>query len=736
MSSMATTADLANLVEATEARVSEASLERIPVAIVGAGYIATYHLAVLRQLGGIDVVGACDPSQERLEALCKEWQIPNRASSLEELLRLCKPKVVHVLVPPAFHYEVTRQALLAGLHVLVEKPMALAARECDELIHLADRQNLHLGVNHNAVFHPAFQHLLADVRAGKIGRVEHVMSMNNLPLAQLDAGEHDHWMFREPTNVLFEQGPHPLSQICELLGEVEQLGLLTSGRRLLRTGAPFESTWQMALRCRRGTADLFLSFGRTFPEAFLHVVGQDGSAHVDLINNTYQLDQATKYIDAGDRFLRRLRQSWQIAKGGMAGFLRYGLSTLGVLKRTDPYYASMLGCARDYYAGFKHQETAPSSAQKGLWVIQGLEDAATIYRSQTATATPPISAPNTLNPAPKTGDVLVLGGTGFIGRHLVKALKQAGHSVRLLARRPALVPYAGTAEQPAVVVGDIRQAADVERAVQGCSAVIHLVSGAPATWTEYERLFVGGTRNVAEACLTAGVPQLLFVSSIAALDLGKRRRTTTEDSPIDGRPARRAEYTRAKAACEELLMEMHAKQGLAVAIFRPGVVVGQGGPVEHLGVGFWPCRTHCVSWGRSVRHPLPFVLASDVASALVSALGKQNLAGKAFNLIGDVRLSADEYLQALKQASGRRIVLHRQAIWEWFGSDLCKWAIKAVARKPGNTFPSYRDLASRSLVSPFDTTRTKQMLDWRPVSDRERFIELGIRRAVAGNPVE
>ena len=260
-----------------------------------------------------------------------------------------------------------------------------------------------------------------------------------------------------------------------------------------------------------------------FPEAFFHVVGRDGSAHVDLINNTYQLDQATKYIDAGDRFLRRLRQSWQIARGGLAGFLRYGLSTLGILKRSDPYYASMLGCARAYYAGFKQPEKSPSSAQKGFWVIQGLEDAANAYRKLAPPAAPRL-APSAPGPVPKTGDVLVLGGTGFIGRHVVKALKLSGRSVRLLARRPSLVPYAGTLEQPAVIVGDIRQTADVERAVTGCSAVIHLVSGAPATWTEYERLFVGGTRNVAEACLEAKVPQLLFVSSIAALDLGKLSR--------------------------------------------------------------------------------------------------------------------------------------------------------------------------------------------------------------------
>ena len=258
-------------------------------------------------------------------------------------------------------------------------------------------------MNHNAVYHPAFQKLLADVKAGKLGRVEHVVSTNNLPLAQFDSGEHDHWMFREPTNVLFEQGPHPLSQIVELLGEVDTVSTQATGRRILRTGGVFESTWQLSLGCARGTADLFLSFGRTFPEAFFHVIGQDGSAHVDLINNTYQLDQATKYIDAGDRFLRRLRQSWQIFKGGLGGFLGYGLSTLGVLKRTDAYYASMLGCARAYYAGFKQTEKTPGSAQKGLWVIRGLEDSANDYRSKTNPVVAPRSASSHPRPTAENG---------------------------------------------------------------------------------------------------------------------------------------------------------------------------------------------------------------------------------------------------------------------------------------------------------------------------------------------
>jgi nucleoside-diphosphate-sugar epimerase len=293
----------------------------------------------------------------------------------------------------------------------------------------------------------------------------------------------------------------------------------------------------------------------------------------------------------------------------------------------------------------------------------------------------------------------------------------------------------GAAHQPTIVRGDIGDADAVARAAEGCRTVIHLVSGAPADWEGYERLFVGGTLNVAEACLSHGVGQLLFVSSIAAYYLGRAGETVTEDTPLDDSP-RRAEYTRAKVACERLLMRLHSERGLPVTIFRPGVVVGAGGPVEHLGAGFWPAPTHCVSWGRRTYSRLPFVLAGDVAAALAAAVGRSGLAGQSFNLVGDVRLSAEEYVTAVRAAAGRDIRLHRQSTLKWYMIDLAKWLVKAVARKPGNAFPCYRDLASRALLAPFDCGRAKRLLGWAPVVDHEQFIELGVRQAVHGGAGE
>lgn len=722
----------------------------LAVALVGGGYIADYHITILRELASqgrsIEVVGVCEPNHQRLDACLRRWQIPAGATSLRALLKDVRPDAVHLLVPPPLHFEVAEQALEDGVNVLLEKPMALRAEECSRLLDLAKTNQLRLGVNHNAVYHPLYRRLTREISEKKLGVIQHVVSFNNLPLAQLEAGDHDHWMFRHPENVLFEQGPHPMSQICGLLGGVRDVcGRGSSGRRL-RNGGLFQSAWQFEMECDRGTASLFMGFGRPFPEVWLHVLGEDGSVRIDLLNDTYVLDRRTKYIDPLDSVLRPIGQAAQATRSSLRKFARYGMSTLRLTGRSDAYYEGMRDSIASYYDGLvSDRPRDDDSARLGWRVIDGLERAAAAHRLRTACvgagrdATPAPTAAVVVDPPvlpvdryPDAGVILVLGGTGFIGRRLVAALVEAGYPVRLLARRPTLVPASANGRgRISTVPGDIRNPEDVGRAVTGSRSVIHLVAGAPADWDEHRTLFVEGTRHVAEACLREGVSQLIFASTIATYNLGRRGDVVTESTLLDDRPERRNLYTRAKIECERLLIELYRTRGLPVTILRPGVVIGPGSPPEHIGVGQWPCRTHCITWGRG-HDQIPFVLVDDVVAAIASALGRPELAGRSFNLVGDVRLTAREYLDVLRAASGRDIRSHHQAIAGWMAADVLKWAIKAVARKPGNVFPSYRDLASRSSASQFDCEQAKRTLGWSPVSDRERFIELGIRRALDG----
>ena len=694
------------------------------VLIAGAGYIADYHLAILREIAGVEVAGACDPHPERLAALAQRWNIPHTAASVDALIAAAPADVIHVLTPPATHAAVIRRALEAGLNVLAEKPLVLSVAECEALLALANERRVRLEVNHNATCHPMFERLKVDIAARRLGTIQHVLAVQNVPLGQLVAGQHGHWMFREPRNVLFEQGPHPLSQICELVGGVEQAETLVSNPRTLRTGATFYDNWQISLQCQRGTAQMYLAFAGSFPHWQLHVVGQDGAARLDLLGNSYVLDRATASVPPVDLLRRGVRQGWDQIRDAAAQMARYIGATLKLTGRRDHYYLGMKGGISRFYTRLQGHDPFPAGA--GREVIAGLELAAATVPGGARTA----PAPAIRRPAPdERPDVLILGATGFIGPHLALAAAAQGLSVRVMARTPESLLPAVREAAVSVAEGDVRDAAAVAAAVRGCRNVIHLVASAPEGWAEYERLYIDGTRNVAEACLRAGVEQLQFASSIAALYLGDPNAVVTNATPPEPRPDDRVDYAKAKVLCERLLLDLHRTQNLPVVIFRPGIVVGAGGPPEHLGVGYWPAPTRCISWGR---HPyaLPFVLVDDVASAMVAAIGRRELAGRAFNLVGDVTPTAAEYVAAVREATGRDVQLVRRSVAEWWALEHFAWTVKMIGRRQNNVAMSWRELTYRTGATRIDCADTKTTLQWTPEADRAAFFRRGVRDAV------
>jgi hypothetical protein len=106
------------------------------------------------------------------------------------------------------------------------------------------------------------------------------------------------------------------------------------------------------------------------------------------------------------------------------------------------------------------------------------------------------------------------------------------------------------------------------------------------------------------------------------------------------------------------------------------------------------------------------------------------LEGSSFNLVGDVRPTAVEYIELLRKHSGRRIVAHRQSLLVWWAGNIVKWAVKRAGRRAETRFPSYRDLASRTSASQFDCTAAKQVLGWSPVGDYDRFVNEGVLQAL------
>jgi nucleoside-diphosphate-sugar epimerase len=325
--------------------------------------------------------------------------------------------------------------------------------------------------------------------------------------------------------------------------------------------------------------------------------------------------------------------------------------------------------------------------------------------------------------------VLVLGGTGFMGRALVRRLLQDGTGLRALVRdlsgRAAWLAQQGVE----LVKGDLADTASVEAALDGIQHVYHLARGSGPGWDDYLRLDVEPTRRLADLCCARGIG-LYYTSSIAIYDGGRAGETITESTPPSHASMRLNVYARAKVANERLLAELHRERGLKVLVFRPGIVIGRGGNPRHPGVGAWPNPSTCRPWGGG-RHRLPFVLVDDCADAMVRALHVPGIAGESFNLVGDASLSGNEYLDALERIAGIEIKRLPLPAWRLFAQSVAKWGIKLLTARPEHPLPSYRYGDGLSCRASYSADQAKRCLGWVPASDRGVMIERGIAAAVA-----
>jgi nucleoside-diphosphate-sugar epimerase len=329
---------------------------------------------------------------------------------------------------------------------------------------------------------------------------------------------------------------------------------------------------------------------------------------------------------------------------------------------------------------------------------------------------------------PRVGEVVVTGGTGFVGSSLIPELLDAGHPVTLLVRSPsALPPELRGDERLRFVLGDAADPEALRRAFRGAQCVLHLATCVGADPDRADEAMAHAARGVAEACRDEKVARLVFVSSTAALYLGGDQALRGDCGP-DPLPAQRPVYARGKILAERALAEFARESGAnepEIVVLRPAIVVGKGGVPQHTGVGLWPSDTHCVGWGSGTT-PLPFVLVGDCAQAIRAAVDAPGIGGRAFNLAGDVRWTAERYVDAMRKATGRSFRFHPQPLWWFFTVETAKYLLKRAVRRSA-VFTSWRDFKSRAFLAPLDCSDAKQALGWKPVADPAVFEERAIR---------
>ena len=713
--------------EASTSRPLQRPTGKTKVAVVGAGYIADFHLEVLKALPNVDLVAVCDVSEARAKDAAARFGAPHAVTDLKELAGL-GVDVAHLAVPPDLHVALTRDLLESGVGVFAEKPIALATDDARGLAELAAERGLPLAVNHNNVYHPSFVRLMERVRAGEIGRVEHVQVTLSVPLRQLDAGDYSHWMFRAPRNIVFEQAVHPLSQLEHLLGPVRSA---TSSRLAtidLHPGQRFHKRWAASFEAERGTAELYMAFGEPFTRSTLQVLGTDGSLEADLFHDQLAGEQKTLWLDFWNSYLAGARRAKELRRDARRVLKGWSMFTLGIGKREDAFFVGM----RDSIGAFHDALLGGKDLPNDGWSALRVTEWADALAGDTSAEAPPV--PEFPDPGEaREGEVVVLGGSGFIGRRVVERLLAKGENVTCVVRRfhslPPAIVEPGLSGKLRIVRASLGDEEGMARALAGAKRCIHLATGGGDTWEDVQRVMVDGSARVAEQCHEAGVERLVYVSSIAALYTGQDGgQSVIHDSwDTDPQPLARPVYSRGKAAAEQALKAVADRTGLGLVVMRPGVVLGEGTPMQHSGLGLWVRDNHCVGWGLG-DNDLPLVLADDVADALVAACLAEGAGvdGEALNLCANPRISGHLAVDELQKATGRKMAFHPRSLGKSQLMEIGKWVVKRVGGRKVD-LPSYRDLKSRALATPFSSNLAREKLGWTPVEDREAFLDRAIR---------
>ncbi|WP_084462224.1 Gfo/Idh/MocA family oxidoreductase [Bradyrhizobium sp. WSM1417] len=707
--------------------VNTSDRDPLRTAIVGTGYIAQFHARAIAEVADVQLVATCDANLARAETFANAWNAPHAWDSLSKMLESARVDCVHILTPPDLHYAQAKEALEAGVHVFLEKPMCTSTADAEDLVALAEKRGLYLGVSHNFLFSTAFQSLRDLVHSKELGLIDHITFNHFYELGQIRFGPFDSWMLRNPGNVILETGPHLLSAMLDLVGELKEASVIADRKVTLPNRGSIFRRWRMRATAGRTAVDININFSPGFPQRTIYVRGLFGSALLDFDADTCVVDRRTPLDVDFDRFKRSRAVAAQLRAQALAVLGRYVFGKLKLVRRGNPYQNSIQDSTAAFYAAIRHRQpldvriagdTGRAVIAQCLKVIEasGIDTSVAAQEFTNATDRPDLAVAPT---------VLVLGGAGFIGKELIRQLLAAGHSVRAMVRGSALALEEFRFDRLEIVRGDVGKRADLDSALRAIEVVYHLAHAQCKTWDEYLAGDVEPTRLVGEACLTAGIKRLIYTGTIDSYYAGAKAGAITEATPLDPAIGRRNYYARAKAMAEEILTDMSRSRRLPLVILRPGIVIGRGGGPFHWGVGRFS-ENVCEVWGDG-RNKLPLVLVTDVAAALVRALDAPGIDGKSYNLVDEPLLTARDYLQELQQRGDLKLTIIHQPIWKFYLSDLAKWAVKVLVKHPDRIRrPSYADWESRTQKAYFDCARTRAELGWKPASDRQRMVDDGI----------
>lgn len=620
------------------------------VAVIGCGAITQgYHLPVLAGHEGVRLAALVDRDVARARELAALYGVPTVLGDASELTAELVDGAI-VATPPFHHASCCIDLAKKGIHVLVEKPMAITAADGRAMVQAARQAGVVLTAGYFRRLFPAVRLLRAAMDAEALGRVigfdaeeggEYtwgLATLSNLRKDQggggplMDIGSHvlDVLLYLFPgAYEVIEYRDNSLGGIetdCLARLRLSGQGGAVEGRVELSRTRALRST--LRVLCERGTLEL-----RTGEHLKLSVLPEG----VELTDP-----------DRGEP------RGFALAAGWADQAERVG-------------YEAYREEIDDWVTAVRTGRPARLGAESALRVVELIE---ACYKGRAGGMDEPwVFEGVPAQPKRPRGRVLITGASGFIGCRAAELLHLAeGWQVRAMVHRPASA--ARLARLPIEMVqGDLKSPQDLARAVEGCDAIVHCAIGtAYGQPREIFAVTVGGTKNLLEAARKAGVKRFVHLSSIAVHGLGVQG-VIDEATPV--RPPRGDDYSESKAAAEAAVLAA-AKAGLHAVVLRPGNVYGPFGktfvvnPIKYLKKGNLLLVGSAATASNTV-------YVDNLVHAIIRGLDAEGLAGEVFTISDGDELTWGEYYgyfaaglgAALKTADADEPPAARAGLFGW-----------------------------------------------------------------------
>jgi predicted dehydrogenase/nucleoside-diphosphate-sugar epimerase len=526
----------------------------VRLVVVGCGAVTeSFHLPVLAGHDDVSIAALVDPDLTRAGRLAALYKVPTVLKSAAELPAGTADAAL-IATPAFLHAEGAIDLMRRGMHVLVEKPMALNAADAQRMVAVAREQRVVLAVGLFRRLLPAIGLFRAALDAGQIG---------DLVRVDAEVGDAYTWhlttlagMRREQSGggTLADMGPHVLDLLLYLCNATATLVRYSDN-----AGSGIETDCVIELLLHRGhttvPARIELSRTRKLRNTFRVEGSREALEWSFGERSRVRTEPRRVFVDPVRASARpvAIDARWQdeIEQQGFEGFRA----------QIDDLVQAIRGEAPSHLSG---ESVVPT--------VQLMEEC---YARRTPLAEPWFAEGLPRGGAPRTQKsdgprVLVTGASGFIGCRLSERLHFASDwNVRALLRSPNRAVR--LARMPIeFAIGDLASPSDLAKALEGVDAVVH--AGIGTSWRPSERVAVNvkGTQNLVDAAMRAGVKRFVHLSTLSVY--GDRvTGVITEETPLN--PKKGWDYAESKLAAERIVLEAAAK-GLPAVVLRVAVVYG------------------------------------------------------------------------------------------------------------------------------------------------------------------